>query len=1316
MSKVVFTAEQLQVIEAPPGNLLVSAAAGSGKTAVMTERLLERLIRGEVSVDHVLILTFTNAASESMEKRIRKRLTEAMEEASQDGRTEVADRLREQLLLLSRAHISTIHAFCLWLIQNFPHEVVDAAAEPLLEADFSTLDPEAAEQLRQEALAAVMDRAYTDAEEQPGEQADVFLSLVDNYSSARSDQQLRKLVLNLHNYLRSLPDYAQVVSKKLTELEETCRNFSASPHMRYLVQGLRLRLDRALAVVPELCRRLEDPLLQFAGKTAQTTHEDFAALFQSLFQTCQAMDGVLERWEAEPQKVAVWDEIYSLARGMEWKKPRVMKTDSDAKQTFVELLVKSFSDLLYYVDASGANPLGKQCIYPAQRVWTAPAEEIEEAHLGTLPLIKRLFGLVLELDEEYARRKGQRKRIDFADYEHFALAVLRRPDGGDFCRSQFREVYTDEYQDTSSIQESILQAVCPDKLFMVGDVKQSIYRFRNARPETFLQKSADFKDAKGGRYFGLNRNFRSEAGILQAINEVFQRVMARDFSGIAYADGHAMEAGRADSCTRGRVELWINLEAESANLAENVTETEAAARDCLPPGLRQTVGAYTAQSWLEGNADLRMAFQAGLEIQRLHIEEGVPYSDIAVMTRKNHRCDEIARVLDQMRIPQNRSRRANVKDNYILQLQLALLQTLDNASQDIPLTTLMLSEILLEPFSEAELALIRLYQRSRHVSGNFYEAVRLIAHGSEEALGAKTARFLDRLDKWRSRAAQLSVRALLEEIWYSADYPATLLRDEGEEAALLLEEFAQKVREIEANGRDSLFSVVRFFEESLAMDRSEANANDFDGEGVQVLTFHKSKGLEFPYVFLMDLHKGLSDLDKKDKIMMSEDMGIGFDVASPDGSYTYPSLLRRAMESEKQQRFLTEEICLLYVAMSRAETKLYLCGSVKTKEGEPALPVKTVALLEQAASAGTLTLPAHILQEVSSYQDLLLLALCGHPDPGVQTFLSAIGATAAGHAPLTPQSNSAAYAGGEDLAWTLRRLDDLADYAVALERFTSQANRQPETDASVIDLQGTMTQPGEITMPLAAFYEFATDHYPTLPKQTVSEIKRRSQLSENLDEENTDDVNLALLSPEDFADVEAAKGLKAAERGIALHTVLRFLDLEPLRVADSEEAERSLAGQLEELQRYHFISEAEAQAIEPFSKQLITYARSAVAGEILAAQAVGRRDTAKPSVYHELPFTFRYHDRHHAEALVQGVIDLWYWTESGPVLVDFKSDYLPEQEDEAQALLLQRYEIQLRIYAMALETALGERLARIDIWSIRLARAFSFSRSLLGLQ
>ena len=152
--------------------------------------------------------------------------------------------------------------------------------------------------------------------------------------------------------------------------------------------------------------------------------------------------------------------------------------------------------------------------------------------------------------------------------------------------------------------------------------------------------------------------------------------------------------------------------------------------------------------------------------------------------------------------------------------------------------------------------------------------------------------------------------------------------------------------------------------------------------------------------------------------------------------------------------------------------------------------------------------------------------------------------SAAGHAPLTPQSNSAAYAGGEDLAWTLRRLDDLADYAVALERFTSQANRQPETDASVIDLQGTMTQPGEITMPLAAFYEFATDHYPTLPKQTVSEIKRRSQLSENLDEENTDDVNLALLSPEDFADVEAAKGLKAAERGIALHTVLKkLLDL-----------------------------------------------------------------------------------------------------------------------------------------------------------------------------
>lgn len=1340
MSEVRMTAEQRAVAEASPQNILVSAAAGSGKTFVMTERLIGRLIQTPLSLDRCLVLTFTNAASESMERKIRERLDQAIAQAREAGQADISAKLETQTLALQRAHISTIHAFCLWLIQNFPHQVVDENGQPLVEADFRTLDEKAADELRERALAEVLAEAYEKAENDAAG-SDCFFALLDHYAGTKSDQELRELILATHDYLRSLPDYKAYTEQMLQKLAVYSADFASSPHMKYLLRELRLRLQLALAATPALRAELQANSFNFVKKAERDA--EYRAMFSEWFDAAETADRLLQAYEQNGGAFAAWDELYELTCQLTWEKPRILKNDPPEKAAFVDGFMAAYADFMGCFGKS-KGVLADQAVFPELPIVLEPLSEIEAALRRTEAVIGLLFKLLLQMDERYQALKLARRGIDFSDYEHFALRILSREDGLAFCREQFEEVFIDEYQDTSSIQEAILSLICPAKLFMVGDVKQSIYRFRHARPETFLQKAAAFARGEGGRYMSLNKNFRSQAGILQAVNELFSRLMTADFSGIDYAgeknarrgraaaeaetdtaaeteaetetgtEGHAMIPGRRTAVLPERCEIWLQkTDADKKTLRQVLTE-EAGER--LFAGLAGRFGGYNAYQFLEAEAGSRLYFLTALEIIRLHEEEQVPWSDIAVMARGNASCDRAAAVFTALGIPQNRQRPAAVNESYPLQLQLALMQTLDNVRRDIPLATVLLSELSPVPFTESELVLLRIRQREEAGKGSLFDALRQQAEG-EDLLADKARHFLTWLEARRRREPHLSAKALLHEIWHETDYPAKLRRDEGEEGVAALESFTEQLSALEREGRYGLHEVLSYFEDELSQGKADNSENDFNGRGVNILTFHKSKGLEYPYVFLLNLSAKLEDKDQRRRLIISEDLGIGFDNIGTSEHYTYPSLLRLAMEGEKRQRYLTEEICLLYVAMSRAEEKLYLCCDQAYKEGE-AHNEQLLFLRDEASKMTGPALPSYVLQAVNSYQDMLFLGLSLLPYPPLRQLFEALGM------PLSKQyreqqisrqqvalSVRAKEKGGlaepaEDLAWAVRLIDDLPAYEASLRQMlsrprtaaaTSGFTREEAAEAGLRAVGGSLRD----------FYAFHKD-FPALPKQTVSEIKRRSQETENLDEETTGEINLNIHSLADVQKQLKEKKLTAAEQGIALHNALRFLSLTAFAgLSDTAADEAETARQLGILTEHNFLDARERQAVEAFIPQLAAYALSPLAEAIRRAEHEGR-------AFRELPFTFRYRGSAE-ESLVQGMIDLWFSENDKIFLIDFKSDRLPEDEASARRLLSERYLIQLRLYALALEAGTGKKLAEAAVWSVRLGQSFRFSRRELGL-
>ncbi len=1321
-----FTDEQSEAINADAGNILVSAAAGSGKTAVMTERIVRRLISGDISLDDILVLTFTDAASQNMSKKIEEKLYQYEESYTNLSQVDAALEISNQINLLPISHIETIHAFCLSLIKTFPEEVKNEKGEQVLAANFSTADENLSNELSEEALNKTLEDFYIRTEAlakldgAEKEWAKDALGVIDVYAAGRNDENLRGLIKSIYSELRSFPDYKDSVEEELSDLLVLADNFSSSKHIELLFDGLELRLSSALLNVDNLKRRLNNPSLVFAGKTAKTNHDEYANMYSSIFNMLDDIKVLIDAARNSGEYAAAWDKIFELKSGVLFEKPRRASIkegeevpdldgseDADnydknkakfirnqLKNDFIDLLDDTLPDVLAYLDIKRPSTLDNLSKYEAKAVWTKTISEITDDIKLMYPLIKMVFELVLAYDENYSELKNKRNLIDFSDYEHFALQIIRTEVGREYCSAKFKEVYIDEYQDTSTIQETIISSISPNNTFMVGDVKQSIYRFRNARPEIFLSKAMLFQEHDLGKYFVLSKNFRSEAGILESINEVFSQTMTSEFSGIDYNNGHQMNVGRENTRSNGRVEILANVSEKSDKEYFDQEDIRQVNKNKL---INSKINPYIAESYLDSNAKTKNIFHIAREILELQAS-GVNLKDIAILSRSNFDGDEIARVFNFLGISNNKKINSSIKDTHVLEIQLALLQSLDNSKLDIELATIMLSHLLVEPFNETDLLEIRVFEKENtDKKSNFYEACKFLASAELDdgaefyELSKKVERFLYRYNQWRLRASEVAVSTLLTEIWNEVDYLEIVAKNESYIDVEELENFLNSIRSQEMSRRVPLNLIIQSLEAEVNENARVVNENDLDGDGVNILTLHKSKGLDFDYVFIYNLEKNLRDRTQDSKIILSENLGVGFHVADSDeyGLYTYPSHVSVAILEEEHRRFLTEEICLLYVAISRAKEKVYLCMNLDLDSKYSRLKI----LMDLAASENKEYLSDYIISTLSSYQDFILLAMSRSNDALTSEFCRYFDAD------LRDEINK----NFENSRYIFNLYNNQEDLEETFTYLNSYMSLGDESDS------GKM---GEVdnTSPfnLLEFYYYPLNpelEFPAVPKRTVSEIKRKSMLDENLDQEEasfTSDINLELASLDELLNQSKSDKLTASQRGIALHSALRQLNVLKLREAADFSIEFNK--QIELLENAEFLSHKEIELVRSYIDSFELYTYSNLASEIIASD----------NSYREMPFTFRYRDENEV-SLVQGVIDLWFETQGEITLVDYKSDRLPNDKIQARAVLLDRYAIQMKIYTLALEDSMNQQIEKIVIWSLSQADEFIFNRSDLGL-
>ena len=1168
-----------------------------------------------------------------------------------------------------------------------------------------------------------------------------FYRLMEGYGDSRGDQPVRDLMIGLHRHLRSLPDYESFVSDRLNELAAASVDFAASPHCQALLRQLRLRLDRALDGMSELRCLLADGIrfLADTGKNSQFHHQ-FAQVFLNLEQ----LDAYLAGGGHD------WDEIRQVGQSIaSFTMPRSSSKDAPEKTAFLDLFREAVSEAVHFLSgACGTDQFRKAFIFETRWMFSLTASQVEQEIAAMLPVIQLLFRSVLELDRLYTRQKRAAGLIDFSDFEHLALVILRHEDVRQYYQQKFHEVYIDEYQDTSSIQDAILSTVGQGNCLMVGDIKQSIYKFRHARPSIFRKKAAAYRDLSGGVLFELNRNFRSVAGILDAANDLFGQLMSAGAGEIDY-DAHQVLVPYRET------DPQVGIPVEVLILDRTESELDSpAARSADDDGSEVTVpdvetGRLSEAGRPEGDPagetesldDLnRHQQEARLALPRIRelVRDGLKYRDIVVLTRTRAVGLVWREVLEQEDLPVLSDSGSGFLDTPAMRLAESLIHVLDNQRQDIPLAAVMHAGISGESFSLDELAAIRLFgKRASREDLYFHQAVLdYRSDGPDEPLRLRVRAFLDWLDQLRfreqtMRLSELVDLALLDTGWLDR----IAAGPDGLAEVRRLRQFRLWTEQFEKNRRQGLYRFARQLESLRRRGPLESPVSlaETDQDAIRIMTIHGSKGLEFPVVILAGTGFSVRGKDAQDHVLISENLGIGMDFADPEQQVRYPSLLKQAMLEEVRAAGMAEELRLLYVAMTRAMDRLILVGSVKpgSANGQNRLQ----KLLERARTCTSQRLPDYLVLSARTYLEWVFLALARKPE--FADILDRLAVADGAPADLTRQiypwmltsrTLASIRAGFAQPPQTEQQpgdgqnpapSDPLPEATLPQESAVGQADESPdrmsvEVWKSLIDsLDQRITQP------------YRMDRAARTPiKLSVSELKRREQRLTDPDIMESEpaanlvpaampygiDLALRPMLHEDEMDPLAGQ-VRGSQLGILLHTVFRYLDFVAARRNPGlAEIDRQLVCMAD----LGMIQAEDLAVVRSYRRQILAFIESSVAAELVEAQI-----SPDGRAFIEMPFTLTLpacqvydpcdgldsDDR----VLVQGIIDCWYRLGDSITLIDYKSDRIMGDDDACAAELQRRYGRQLDYYAMAIETAAGLPVRRRVIWHIGRARLFQLS-------
>lgn len=1195
---VKFTAEQQQVIDLRGRNILVSAAAGSGKTAVLVERIITRLTKDNppLDVDRILVVTYTEAAAAEMKERIHMAIEKALDENPGNAH------LLRQASLIHQAQITTVHQFCMSVIRDYFH-VID------LDPVFRVGESGEMELLRQDVLETVLEQAYLEGDSE-------FVDFVECFAFGKDDKQLENLIIQLYDASRSYPNPTKWLKQCVQQYDvHSPEELECKPFITEIMSDVFQCLKETrelLDYAAGLCEEEDGPFSYKETICCDIEQVDSLCKADTFSDMQKAMRGI----DFLSLKACRNKEVCPI------KKEQVQNVHKTVKKVITQLKEQYFSETV---------------------------SKLQEDMLASKSHMQTLCNLVIAFETAFKNAKRQKNLIDFSDMEQYALQILTREEGGVLVPSavaesyqhKYEEVMIDEYQDSNHVQETILTSVSrvaagKPNVFMVGDVKQSIYRFRLSRPELFMEKynlySAD--DSKQQR-IDLHKNFRSRREVLDSTNFVFEQIMIPSFGGITYDEKAALNVGADYVEQEGNETEVLLIEAPELKAAEQ-RELEA---ETVAARIKELVGKHQVFD------------------KKLGAYRAASYGDIVILSRSFQGwADVYSDVFKKADIPIYVSSRQGYFQTREIQLLLNYLRILDNPRQDIPFTAILTS--MFAGISTEELAEIQTATEGDTV----YEKVRsYMENGDNIQLQRRLQVFVNTFEHFREKVPYTAIHTLLWQLMDETGYGHYVAAlPGGVQRTANLEMLVEKAVAFEGTSYKGLFHFVRYMEQlqNYEVDFGEAGVANEYADTVSFMTIHKSKGLEFPIVFVVGTSKRFNMSDASGNIVIHPKLGVGINRINSQARTKKPTLLKTMISQKIQKESAAEELRVLYVAMTRAKEKMILTGTVTDLEG-------ILSGMLSISNHKSVQLPYLTLTKASSYLDWILSAL--FRNKCLSELLERYG--------LSLSCNSSLYEKDVPIQVHTTSLQELA-YTEASETLQAHFTKQ-----ILQDWDATQTYDEQMRRQIKEQFSYCYPHKDSSyvkQKISVSELKKRAYMNDG-DEIIREEEIIPLLPK--FVQEESE--LTGATKGTLYHKLLENLDLS----RDYSEAElvdvmNQLLGEQASIIRV---------------RDIMRFLSSPIGRRVQDASRRGNYHAEQPFVL-GVPVQSVYPEADENEMMVvQGVIDVYFEEAGDLVVLDYKTDRVLEGSQ-----LVNRYHTQLDYYAQALERLTGKRVKEKIIYSFAL--------------
>ena len=1235
MPEVKWTEEQSQAINEKGSNILVAAAAGSGKTAVLVERIINKIINENIDIDKLLVVTFTNAAASEMRERILDAIYKKLEEYPEN------QNLQRQITLINKASICTIDSFCLEVVKNNFFELDN------ISPNFRIADTTEIELLKQEVIEDIFEEKYENQDEN-------FSKLINTYTSYRDDTPLKELVLKIYSYIQSSPFPEEWLNEKIEMFnlkDKLNEDFSKTPWGNILLKEIEEEIIDDIKTLEDIKKELD--------------------LDSELESFSQVVRSDLDLLKILQENINNWDKLYEIYNKMSFVSWPRKKIESDLKEYAKNVrddVKKKFSSKL-------------------SKILICNSEEANQDIFDMYEILLKLKNLILEFGKEFSKRKRLKNMVDFNDIEHLALDILIKKqedkieitDVAKRYQKKFIEIAIDEYQDSNLVQEYILTSISNNNnIFMVGDVKQSIYKFRQAMPELFISKYKTYKNKENksendNLKIQLFKNFRSRKNVLDFTNLIFENIMSGSLGDIEYNKEEYLNLGadykEIEQNLKAEIDI-INLK-DQENEEENTSEILEEEENTERLENIQLEARFVASKIKELIENKFQVFD-----RKKNCFRDIKYKDIVVLLRSTKTSAPIfEEEIINLDMPVFSDSSQEYLDSIEIENIMSLLRIIDNPIQDIPLVTVLRSNI--GKFTDDELVEIRLSDKY----DNFYNAMQKAKINVGKNLQEKIEKFLTNLEKWRKEQEYLALDEFVWKLYSDTGYYNYVgLMPNGELRQANLKMLFERAKQFETASFKGLYNFINFIEK-LKLSSGDLGSAKLIGENddvIRIMSIHKSKGLEFPVVFLANTGKQFNLMDLNKNILLHQELGIGVKYINYDKQVQYDTLSKSAIKSKVFTETLSEEMRILYVALTRAKEKLYITGTMNDYEKE----IEKMKIQVERYSKNGNKINQILIKKYKKYLDWINLVY------------------------LYEKGNT----------------KDLIEYNVLeKEEIIKKCKRIEQEEIDVVKMLEEHKKDKEEIKKIEEILNFEYKHKLATTIPTMSSVTQIKQMQDNIkgSKVRKEDKEEAVQKPEKSNLLKKSKEVKErkeermttfdkpkflkedkedkltnAEKGTLVHLCMQHLNE---KVEYNLEKIKKL---VEELERKEIITSKEKENINLY--KILEFTKSNIWKEMKKAK----------KVYKERPFFINipakeiYKEEIEEKILIQGIIDLYYINENDEIiLVDYKTDYVERGKEQE---LIEKYKKQLELYCKAIEEANKKQVSRIYIYSVYLGREIEY--------